>query len=209
MKKIFTLAVSAMIALAAAATTPTTIFSYVLTDNGSLKGNGETAIDFSQYGELANGGSMTMGATTSNVMNKGLLVYKTSKFCITLGNDLKLQTGDIISFSSNATEAKDLAYAVVLYPTEKRVEDISTANNYTVTDGDIINGCSSFYFSGTDKSSNRVWTITVVRPQATTGIDGIQTAATGQTKAKKCVKDGRIVIMRDGVEYDTLGRRIR
>lgn len=211
MKKILTLAVSAMIALAATASTPTTIFSYVVTAEEDVTVTGAegqvTCLD--EYGFLQYGGSLT-STGKSTLLNKGSLVAnKNNCFCITLGNSLTLQAGDIISFSSIAEGAEDLSNNVNICPTEKRATDIQTMNEYTVTDEDKINGLGTFYFFGSTSSATRIKSISIVRTMPTSGIDDICSTSTSQPKVRKYIKDGRTVVVRDGIEYDTLGRRTK
>lgn len=210
MKKIFTLAVSAMIALASAATTPTTIFSYVVTAeySESVKGAEGQITDLAPYGFLQYGGSLTSSGKSDLLSKSSLVTNKNTGFCVSLKGDLKLQAGDIISFSAIAEGAEDLTGYVNICPIDKRTTEIQTKNEYTVTDEDNIHGLGTFYFFGTASSAVRIKSVSVVRTRPTTGIENVRGTSTSQTKVKKCVKDGRIVVMRDGVEYDTLGRRI-
>lgn len=209
MNKFFTLTLLLCVAAIAHAAAPTTIFSLTMTADRDVTVKFATSdVNFSDYANIT-GGSVVLAPTTTTgeIQKSSIVLYKYTVIGITLDGGNKLQAGDIISFSAIADGAEDLTNDVNIFPTEKRAADIKTRNEYTVTDEDKIHGLETFYFSGSG-SATKIQSITVTRTKETTAIDDI-IAPAENASTYKYVKDGKIVIVRNGVEYDVLGRRIK
>lgn len=207
MNKFLLLTLLACFVSVAKAAVPETIFSFTVTSNESVKYDGSTAIDFSTYTNIT-GGTVAV-CTGSEILNKGtLIMYKNTILKVVLAEGNVLHPGDVISFSALADSAEDTAYDINIFPTEKRAADIATKNEYTVTDEDEIHGLSTFYFSGSSSKAAKVQSITVSRTNTTTDIEDI-VAPSAVSVPVKYIKDGKVVIARDGKEYDVLGRRIK
>lgn len=208
MKKFFTLTLL-LCAAAIANAAPATIFSLTVTAAAEETVKFSTSdINFSDYADIT-GGTVEVISTSGEISKSSIVLYKGTIIKVTLDGGNKLQAGDIISFSALADGAEDLAKDVNIFPTEKRTTDIKTMNEYTVTDEDLIHGLETFYFSGSSSTAARVRNINITRTKPTSGIENIIAPSTDKATTYKYVKDGQIIIVRDGIEYNVLGRRIK
>ena len=213
MKKLLTLSLGLLTATAASAFTPTEIFSYEVTETDrsiSVSGSSKDGMTNMDIVGFVTGGKLE-GVGASGFFSKCTLTTdKNAHFCITLSNDLQLQEGDEITFSDNDDTPDELSSVIAIYADNNREADSpSTDATYVVksTDEKII-GLNKIYFSGTSKTAVRLTKVTITRTKETTAEDEVVADQKAAKGAYKTIRDGRIVIVRDGVEYDINGHRL-
>jgi len=118
-----------------------------------------------------------------------------------------LAEGDIISFTGNG--ASNLEIALMADNTYSNAEATSN-HTYTLPSTSALVGKTEFYISRATASNTFIESITISRPDnegETTAIQTVSSKAANTGKAVKFLKDGRLVIERDGQLYNITGTR--
>ena len=125
--------------------------------------------------------------------------------------DKAIAAGDIISFTGNSDSANELCFmAENTYSTTEK----TAGHTYTVTASSVLVGKTVLYISRAQASRTNIKSLTIVRPDNdddddATGITQVAGNRNAASSAKKAVVNGRLVIVKDGRQYNAAGQQVK
>ena len=120
-----------------------------------------------------------------------------------------LAAGDRITFSGTSDSNAELRFVTTM--NDASATEATSGRVYTIPETSALIGLKEFYIFRASSSKVYIQTLSVVRPDnegETTGIKTVNTLA-NTLKAGKYVKNGKLVIVRDGKQYNANGVEIR
>jgi len=121
-----------------------------------------------------------------------------------------LAAGDRISFSGTSDSSAELRFVTTM--TDTSAAEATSGRVYTIPETSELIGQKEFYIFRASSSKVYIQTLSVVRPDdegETTAIQTVSSKAGNTVKAAKYMKNGKLVILRDGKEFSVTGVEIR